>query len=122
MYYVYQEWNMKKVYKTKNDQRNRTQSNEFGNLLSRNDSPFDLRKTISLDDDTTDRSYSFMGLYRKFNEADLFELMHLIKKKQSGVREVEMASLFASFYGNTIFTIFYNDLIILKRIADMLER
>ena len=63
-----------------------------------------------------------MGLYRKFNEADLFELMHLIKKKNSGVREVEMATLFASFYGNTIFTIFYNDLIILNRIVDMLEK
>ena len=66
-----------------------------------------------MDDDATDRKYSFMGLYRKFNEADLFELMHLIKKKNSGVREVEMATLFASFYGNTIFTIFYNDLKIL---------
>ena len=123
MYYVYQEWNMKKVYKTKNE-RIREGSNDFGNMLRRDDSPafFDLKKMTNDDDDTTDRSYSFMGLYRKYNEADLFELMHLIKKKQSGVREVEMASLFASFYGNTIFTIFYNDLIILKRIADMLER
>ena len=33
-----------------------------------------------------------------------------------------MASLFASFYGNTILTIFYDDMIILRRIADMLER
>ena len=55
-----------------------------------------------------------MGLYRKFNEADLFELIHLIKIKQSGVKEVEMACLFASFYGNTIFTIFYNNLNMLK--------
>ena len=46
-----------------------------------------------------------MGLYRKFSECDFFELMHLIQKYKEGkeVREVEESTLFALFYGNSIF-------------------
>ena len=71
---------MKKVYKTKSE-KNREMSNDFGGLIrgESSGSQFDQRKTFSMDDDATDRKYSFMGLYRKFNEADLFELMHLKK-------------------------------------------
>ena len=58
------------------------------------ESLFGQTKTLT-ENDPTDRQFSFMGLYRKFNEADLFELMHLTKKKNSGIREIEMATLFA---------------------------
>ena len=70
-----------------------------------------------------ERRYSFMGLYRKFSECDFFELMHLIQKYKEGkeVREVEFSTLFALFYGNSIFQLFYKQVKVLKRIIEQLE-
>ena len=64
-----------------------------------------------------------MGLYRKFSECDFFELMHLIQKYKEGkeVREVEFTTLFALFYGNSIFQLFYKQVKVLKRIIEQLE-
>ena len=53
------------------------------------------------------RRYSFLGLYQKFCEADLFELKDLLANKNKQEREIEFISLFASFYRNSIFTILY---------------
>ena len=68
----------------------------------------------------TDRNYSFLGLYRKFSIADVFDLMDLDEKRERAERDIEIVTYFASFYGNSIFTIFYNDLRMLKWIADQL--
>ena len=48
--------------------------------------------------------------------------MDLDEKRERAERDIEMVTYFASFYGNSIFTIFYNDLRMLKWIADQLER
>ena len=57
-----------------------------------------------------DRNYSFLGLYRKYSEADVHELVELAKKKEkSEERKVDIQTLFASFFGNSIFTIFFTD-------------
>ena len=63
-----------------------------------------------------------MGLYRKFSEADIFELMDLTENVEGDERKIEIDTLFASFYGNSVFTIFYNDLPTLKIITDRLEQ
>ena len=70
------------------------------------------------------RSYSFLGLYQKFCEADLLELMGLCAIKNTSIFEegaIDITSLFASFYGNTMFSILFTDLKILKGIHNKLE-
>ena len=67
----------------------------------------------------TDRHYSFLGLYRKFSIADVFELIDFdaIIDIDRSDRQIDINTLFASFYGNSIFSIFYNDLKMLRWIA-----
>ena len=62
----------------------------------------------------TPRHYSFLGLYRKFSMADIHELICFDVNKDKPDRELDMTSLFANFYGNSVFTIFYNDLNMLR--------
>ena len=66
------------------------------------------------------QQYSFLGLYRKFCEADIYELIELTKKqKQKHVFDIN--TFYASFYGNSIFSIFFNDLKVLKPIWNKLQ-
>ena len=68
-----------------------------------------------------DRS-SFLGLYRKFSEADLHELIEFTDGDRKNESEIDMNTLFASFYGNSLLSIIYNDLPPMQLIADKLER
>ena len=63
-----------------------------------------------------DRNYSFLGLYQKFCEADLFELKDLSENKDFEERDIDIVSMFANFNGNSIFDILYKDLKVLKHI------
>ena len=65
---------------------------------------------------------SFLGLYRKFSEADVHELMEYTEGKRKNESEIDMNTLFASFYGNSLLSIIYNDLPTMQLIADKLER
>lgn len=69
------------------------------------------------------RDFSFLGLYRKFSEADLFELMRLqeLTRKKRNIKTLDIDSLFCNFYGNNIFSIFYNDVKVLQEIVDWLN-
>ena len=58
----------------------------------------------------SDRNYSFLGLYRKYSEADVYELLELAKKREKVERKVDIVTLFASFFGNSIFTIFFTNI------------
>ena len=62
------------------------------------------------------RTYSFMGLYRKFSESDLFELMRLKQLIREGkaIQQIESDSLFATFQGNSIFSVFFRDVKIMR--------
>ena len=57
------------------------------------------------------RKYSFLGLYRKFSEADIFEVMRLKKmaRDMKKIRQFEIEIFNATFYGKTIFDMFYQD-------------
>ena len=70
------------------------------------------------------RRFSFLGLYRKFCEADIYELMRLkdIIREKKSVRQVEILSLFSDFHGNSVFSIFYKEHKVLNRIHQQLER
>ena len=72
---------------------------------------------------TKPRRYSFLGLYRKYSETDLNELMRLKEMifEQKAIRQVDDYSLFASFQGYTIFTIFFKEVKVLNRILSNLE-
>ena len=61
----------------------------------------------------TERNYSFLGLYRKFSEADVHDLIDIATKKQKLEREIDISTLFTSIYGNSVFTIFFENLNIL---------
>ena len=56
------------------------------------------------------RRYSFLGLYRKYSEADLHELIRLqqVSRKHNLLLLVEQNILFASFKGESVFSIFAN--------------
>ena len=64
---------------------------------------------------------SFLGLYRKFSEADLHELIKFTAGRRKNESEIDMNTLFASFYGNSLLSIIYNDLPTMQLIADKLE-
>ena len=70
----------------------------------------------------SERHYSFLGLYRKFSMADVHELIYFDENKEKPERELDITSLFANFYGNSVFTIFFNELNLLRFIADYLEK
>ena len=71
----------------------------------------------------TERNYSFLGLYRKFTEADIYNMINLTKKQDKEVKRVmDLETLFASFYGNSIFSIFYTDLEVLRWGVQELEK
>ena len=69
------------------------------------------------------RTYSFMGLYRKFSESDLFELMRLKQLIREGkaIQQIESDSLFATFQGNSIFSVFFREVKIMRQILEWLE-
>ena len=54
--------------------------------------------------------------------ADVHELIDLVENKKKPERELDITSLFANFYGNSVFTIIYNDINLLRWIADELEK
>ena len=68
-----------------------------------------------------ERSYSFLGLYQRYSNADLFELADLAKKELKSDSKIQIPTLFANFFGNTIFTIFYKNIAVLKIISDMFK-
>ena len=70
----------------------------------------------------TKRNYSFLGLYRKFSEADVHDLVDMSKNDDIAERNFDIFTLFANFYGNSVFSIFYTKEDKLKWIAWMLER
>ena len=55
------------------------------------------------------RDFSFLGFYRKYSEADLFEVMRLKDhlKMNKALKRFEKEVLFSSFFGQTVFHIFY---------------
>ena len=65
---------------------------------------------------------SFLGLYRKFSEADVHELMAYTEGERKNESEIDMNTLFASFYGNSLLSIIYNDLPTMQLITEKLER
>ena len=69
----------------------------------------------------TKRNYSFLGLYRKFSEADVHDLIDMSKNYENEERDIDIIPLFSTFYGNSVFSIFYTDLDILKWIVSKLE-
>ena len=68
------------------------------------------------------RRYSFLGLYRKHSEAAIQELIRLKNclKQQKAVRHVEQTALFASFQGETIFSICFKQVKVLDQIIQQL--
>ena len=50
--------------------------------------------------------------------ADVHELIYSYKNKEKPERELDITSLLANFNGNSMFTIFFNDLNWLRWMAD----
>ena len=65
-----------------------------------------------------------MGLYRKFCEADLAEMIHLRNcvKNQIAIRQLEQDSLYANLKGMTIFTIFFKEVKVLHEVIAWLDK
>ena len=61
------------------------------------------------------RNYSFLGVYRKFCEADIFEVMRLKKlvREQMAIKQIEEQILFCDFNSNSSLTVFFKDFPIL---------
>ena len=70
------------------------------------------------------RDYSFLGFYRKYSEADLYELMRLKYqlRTQKHIKKVENEIFFCSFEGQTAFEIFFSDVQVLSILAEKLGR
>ena len=69
------------------------------------------------------RDYSFLGFYRKYCEADLFEVMRLKDhiKMNKALKNFEKEILFSSFFGQSVFHIFYYDVQMLNLINEYLD-
>ena len=69
------------------------------------------------------RRYSFLGLYRKYSEADMHELIRLqqASRRQNAMRLVEQDSLYASFNDESVFSIFANRVKVLTQIERWLD-
>ena len=65
-----------------------------------------------------------MGLYRKYSEADLFEIMRLFTliREKKAIRKIENDCLNASFHEESCFTIFYDYVKVLRTITEWLEQ
>ena len=70
----------------------------------------------------TRRSFSFLGFYRKYSEADIFEMMRLKKliRDQMAIKQIEPEMFFCDFFGTTSFSVFYKDVAVLQYIVDWL--
>ena len=64
-----------------------------------------------------------MGMYKKYSEADLYEVMRLqnLLRDKKAIRAIEPDSLYASFNDITIFHIFFKEIKVLKRILLQLD-
>ena len=69
------------------------------------------------------RRYSFLGLYRKYSEADYYELARLKMniKSNRAVRKVEPQVLYAQFKRESVFSIFFRDVKVLQCMQQWLE-
>ena len=68
------------------------------------------------------REFSFLGVYRKYCQADIFDCIRIQKlvNDQKQIRHIENETIFASFQGATIFSIFYSEPQVLEAIRDCL--
>ena len=65
------------------------------------------------------RTFSFLGLYRKYCEADIFEVMRLKKlvREQMAIKKIEEQVLFCDFFSNSSISVFYKDVAVLSYIV-----
>ena len=64
-----------------------------------------------------------MGLYRKYSEADLYEIIRLftLLREQKAIRNVENDCLNAAFHEESCFSIFFNQVKVLRTITEWLD-
>lgn len=68
------------------------------------------------------RQYSYLGLFRKFCEADIHELLRLKKQinNQLNIKKFEEEILYANFHSKSVFAIFYSDVQFLQAVINWL--
>ena len=66
------------------------------------------------------RKLSFLGFYRKFCEADIYELLRLkrLAHDQMAVNQIEEQMLFCDFLGNPSMTVCFKDVAILNYVLE----
>lgn len=87
-------------------------------------------KTDNLNDDKSvevekdKRYFSFLGLYRKFTEIDIAEILRLknLLKMQKSIRQIDLQALFCQISGHSLLTIFFTHVKVLRRIVHQMEQ
>ena len=73
---------------------------------------------------TVKRSYSFLGFYRKYCEADIYEMLRLKKLiyHHTAIKKIEEKLFFCEFCGNTAMTVLFKEPDVLDYFSQWMDK